>query len=291
MDPFDVALGAKLDLIRQRSQQQTLGRRGHTGDPLYGIRRIARTRLQLLSARQHLRLTGILEAEEHLAVTLAWLIYQKIIVAYADPKQRRGKHAMTRLIDSIRRNVPAGLEEIAQLGRTLWRRRKAVLAFFDHASNGRHQRMSRSSAPQCPRIRNLTHYRLRSLPHSGALHTTCQSTLNYEEPVKRHISAYRSGRSSNSTREQAVTAVDSTELSRNAKDGHSTGRGRVRSSRISKQRKIVTLEVGCVVETSRVTPHPGEIPKSGFEGILMHLVGPVVTDEVERLRCGQQETQ
>jgi transposase len=38
MDPFHVVALAetKLDLIRQRIQQQTLGRRGHTGDPLYG---------------------------------------------------------------------------------------------------------------------------------------------------------------------------------------------------------------------------------------------------------------
>jgi transposase len=33
--------------------------------------------------------------------------------------------------------VPTGLKEIAQLGRTLWRRRQDILAFFDHhASNG-----------------------------------------------------------------------------------------------------------------------------------------------------------
>ena len=139
MDPFHVVAlaGAKLDLIRQRIQQQTLHRRGHTGDPLYGIRRIARTRLQLLSTRQYTRLTDVLEADEHLAVKVAWLIYQKIIAAYADPNRRRGKNAMTRLIDSIRRGVPAGLEEIGQLGRTLWRRRHDILAFFDHhASNG-----------------------------------------------------------------------------------------------------------------------------------------------------------
>lgn len=51
MDPFDVVAlaSAKLDLIRQRIQQQTPGRRGHTGDPLYGIRRIARTCTHLLS--------------------------------------------------------------------------------------------------------------------------------------------------------------------------------------------------------------------------------------------------
>jgi hypothetical protein len=80
---------------------------------------------------------GVFDAEEHLAVKVAWLIYQKIIAAYAETNRRRGKTAMSRLIDSIRRGVPAGLEENAQLGRTLWRRRADILAFFDHhASNG-----------------------------------------------------------------------------------------------------------------------------------------------------------
>ena len=38
MDPFHVVAlaGAKLDLIRQRIQQQTLGRRGHTGTRCMG---------------------------------------------------------------------------------------------------------------------------------------------------------------------------------------------------------------------------------------------------------------
>jgi transposase len=177
MDPFHVVAlaGAKLDLIRQRVQQQTLGRRGHTGDPLYGIRRIARTRTNLLSARQHHRLTSVLDADEHIAVKVAHVIYQKIIAAYADPNRRTGKQAMSRLIDSIRRGVPAGLEEIAQLGRTLWRRRHDILAFFDHhasngpteAINGRLEALRRNALG----FRNLTHYRLRSLLHSGALHT------------------------------------------------------------------------------------------------------------------------
>ena len=52
MDPFHVVAlaGAKLDLIRQRIQQQTLGHRGRTGDPLYGVRRTLRTRFPLLTA-------------------------------------------------------------------------------------------------------------------------------------------------------------------------------------------------------------------------------------------------
>ena len=176
MDPFHVVAlaGTKLDLIRQRIQQQTLGRRGHTGDPLYGIRRTARTRIQLLSARQHDRLSNVLDTDEHIAVKVAWLIYQKIIAAYADPNRRRGKRAMAAVIDSIRRGVPAGLEEIAQLGRTLWRRRADILAFFDHhasngpteAINGRLEALRRNALG----FRNLTHYRIRSLLHSGALH-------------------------------------------------------------------------------------------------------------------------
>ncbi len=71
----------------------------------------------------------MLDGDDHLAVKVAWLIYQKIIAAYADPNRRHGKKPMTRLIESIRRGVPAGLEEIAQLGRTLSRRRADILAF------------------------------------------------------------------------------------------------------------------------------------------------------------------
>jgi transposase len=79
----------------------------------------------------------VLDADEYIAVQVAYVIYQKIIAAYADANRRRGKRAMTALIDSIGRGVPAGLEEIAQLGHTPWRRRADILAFFDHhASNG-----------------------------------------------------------------------------------------------------------------------------------------------------------
>ena len=88
---------------------------GHGGDPLYGARRILRTRLPLLSSRQQSRLTAVFADDAHLSVVLTWSVYQRVIAAYADTNRRRGKQAMTRLINSIRRGVPAGLEEIAQL--------------------------------------------------------------------------------------------------------------------------------------------------------------------------------
>ena len=58
-------------------------------------------------------------------------------------------------------------------GRTLGRRRADILAFFDHhasngpteAINGRLEALRRNALG----FRNLTHYRWRSLLHSGAL--------------------------------------------------------------------------------------------------------------------------
>lgn len=175
MDPFHVVAlaGIKLDLCRQRVQQQTIGHRGRTGDPLYGVRRTLRTRLPLLSSRQQARLTAVFDDDNHLAVAVVWNVYQKIIAAYADPNRRRGKTAMAKIIDSLRRGVPDALEELAQLGRTLHRRRADVLAYFDHhasngpteAINGRLEALRRNALG----FRNLTHYRIRSLLHCGNL--------------------------------------------------------------------------------------------------------------------------
>ncbi len=98
-----------------------------------------------------------------------------MIAAYAHPDRRRGKAMMTTTITTLRSGVPEQLEELAQLGRTLWRRRSDVLAYFDHhasngpteAINGRLEALRRNALG----FRNLTHYRIRSLLHSGALHS------------------------------------------------------------------------------------------------------------------------
>jgi transposase len=102
----------------------------------------------------------------HIAVTVAWSIYQRIIAAYSHPDRRRGKTMMATIIDSLRAAVPAGLEEPAQLGRNLQRRRADVLAYFDHrtsnqpteAINGRLEALRRNALG----FRNLTRYRIRS---------------------------------------------------------------------------------------------------------------------------------
>jgi transposase len=175
MDPFHVVAlaGAKLDLCRQRIQQQTCGHRGRSGDRLYRVRRTLRTRYPLLNARQKARLEAVFTDDAHLAVELCWSFYQRLIAAYQHPDRRRGKNMMTTIINTLRHGVPDALEELAQLGRTLWRRRTDVLAYFDHhasngpteAINGRLEALRRNALG----FRNLTHYRLRSLLHCGNL--------------------------------------------------------------------------------------------------------------------------
>jgi transposase len=175
MDPFHVVAlaGAKLDLCRQRIQQQTCGHRGRSGDPLYRVRRTLRTRYPLLNARQKARLEAVFTDDAHIAVELCWSVYQRLIAAYAHPDRRRGKTMMTTIINTLRNGVPDALEELAQLGRTLHRRRADILAYFDHhasngpteAINGRLEALRRNALG----FRNLTHYRLRSLLHCGNL--------------------------------------------------------------------------------------------------------------------------
>jgi transposase len=176
MDPFHVVhLAAhKLDLCRQRIQQDTLGHRGRTGDPLYRVRRTLHTRLSLLTDKQKGRLEAVFATDEHVAVAVTWWIYQQLIDAYAQPDPARGKTLLACVIDSLRSAVPAGLEELATLGRTLHRRRQDVLAYFEHrasngpteAINGRLEALRRNALG----FRNLTHYRIRCLLHCGNMH-------------------------------------------------------------------------------------------------------------------------
>jgi transposase len=175
MDPFHVVAlaGQKLDLCRQRVQQDTMGHRGRAGDPLYRVRRTLRTRLGLLTDRQRARLETVFAADEHVAVVVTWWIYQQIIAAYAHPDPARGKTLLAAVIDRLRTAVPAGLEELATLGRTLHRRRDDVLAYFTHrasngpteAINGRLEALRRNALG----FRNMINYRIRSLLHCGAL--------------------------------------------------------------------------------------------------------------------------
>ncbi|PBI91059.1 Transposase [Rhodococcus erythropolis] len=175
MDPFHVVhlAAEKLTVCRQRIQQVTLGHRGRSGDPLYGIKRVLLTRKVLRTDKQKARLEAVFADEQHIDVEVTEHLYQDLVAAYSDPDKRTGKLTMFKTLKRIKSGVPAELAELAQLGRSLWKRRKEILAYFDtgasngpvEAINGRLEHLRGIALG----FRNLDHYILRSLIHSGQL--------------------------------------------------------------------------------------------------------------------------
>ena len=184
MDPFHVValVGDKLDRCRQRAQQETLGHRGRSGDPLYGIRRVARTRAGLLTTKQQHRLAKVFADERHVAFEVTWSLYQSVIEAYQADQPAEGKKIMTRLITSIQSGVPAGLEELRSLGQTMKQHRDDILAFFDHpgTSNGPTEAVNgllehlRGTAKG---FRNIVNYIARCLLDAGGFKPLIHSLL------------------------------------------------------------------------------------------------------------------
>ena len=175
MDPFHVVqlFGDALDKTRQRVQQETLGHRGRAGDPLYGCRRLLRTGLGLLKQHQLAKLETVFDAHpDHVAVEIAWDIYQRAVAAYRHKKPGKGKKIFERVISQLAAGVPKDLPELVTLGRTIKKRAGDILAFFDHpgtsngpteAINGRLEHLRGTALG----FRNLTNYIARSLLETG----------------------------------------------------------------------------------------------------------------------------
>ena len=174
MDPFHVVrlAGDALDECRRRVQQELHGHRGRKDDPLYRARRTLHTGAGLLTDKQQTRLQELFVLEEHVPVEATWGIYQRMIAAYREKDRSLGRAAMEALIDAVSQDVPAGLDELRKLGRTLKARATDVLAYFERpgtsngpteAINGRLEHLRGSALG----FRNLTHYITRSLLEAG----------------------------------------------------------------------------------------------------------------------------
>src|SRR4051812_11773146 len=93
LDPFHVVrlAVACIDEVRRRVQQDTLGHRGRTGDPLYGLRRVLCRRHDRLSPHAWRRLEAGLDAgDPDGEVALAWDAAQKVMSFYQldDPAEQ-----------------------------------------------------------------------------------------------------------------------------------------------------------------------------------------------------------
>lgn len=174
MDPFHVVAlaGQAVDKARQRIQQATLGHRGRTGDPLYGIRKVLKTGKDYLTERQQTRLATVFANPDHAPVQATYDIYQQIVAAYRNPNRKQAKKRLRKLIDAISHGIPNTLTELQTLGRTMKRRAADILAYFDHlgtsngpteAINGRIEHLRGTALG----FRNLTHYIARALLDTG----------------------------------------------------------------------------------------------------------------------------
>ena len=183
MDPFHVVslAGDKLDQCRRRIQRAITGRRGRAGDRLYRAQRTLHTGAGLLTDTQTERLETLFADDRHAAVQASWGVYQRLIQAYRTEDPGLGKYLMRRLIDSLKQAIPEGLEEIQTLARTLTERASDILAHFDRprtsngpteAAGGRLEHLRGIALG----FRNLTHYTIRSLIHTGRLKDHLKAT-------------------------------------------------------------------------------------------------------------------
>jgi len=164
--------GHAVDEVRRRVQQETLGHRGRSGDPLYGIRNILRCGQDRLTDRQRGRLDRAIAADErHDEVHVAWQAAQQLRSVFHQDTPAQGR----RIAEHILASFPScPIPEIARLGRTLKQWREPFLAYFATAgaSNGGteainglielHRRVARG-------FRNRDNYRLRMLLIGGGL--------------------------------------------------------------------------------------------------------------------------
>jgi len=181
LDPFHLVKLALLgvDRVRRRVQQDTLGHRGLTDDPLYRARRILRRRHDRLTERQWARLHAALAAgDPNEEITAGWLVAQRLMQAYANPDRVAGKVAAEQVI-TLARTCP--VPEIARLGRTLTVWRTEFLARFDHpdVSNGPTENLNlkiKNTKRVARGYRSFTNYRLRLLLNHGIIREDQQTT-------------------------------------------------------------------------------------------------------------------
>lgn len=174
MDPLHVVYLARdtLDEHRRRIQQELRHRRRRATDPstkpaAYYTPDSAYSRL-VSSTR-----IDLFAIEEHVALDVTWNAYQNIIDAYRAPNTRMGKAMTEAEINTLTsRRVPRGLTELITLGKTLKRRARDILAYYNHPHttgdpteviNGRPEHLRGST----PELAKLTHYITRALLETG----------------------------------------------------------------------------------------------------------------------------
>ncbi|HEX2029424.1 MAG TPA: transposase, partial [Nitriliruptorales bacterium] len=137
-DPFHLVRLAndKLDDVRRRVQNETLGHRGRKDDPLYRARRLLVMAHERLDERGHDKLTGLLAAGDPRGeVRTAWHAKEAVRELYSHRDPKLAIEWVDQLSADMRHDsCPL---EIRQLGRTLRRWREQIAAWHQaQVTNG-----------------------------------------------------------------------------------------------------------------------------------------------------------
>ena len=137
-DPFHVVKLAtsKLDEVRRRVQNETLGHRGRKNDPLYRGRRLLTMAQERLSEDGKTKLLNLLEAGDPKGeVATAWHAKEAVRELYSHQDQPLA----LRWLDELSADLADGMRpsEVRSLGRTLKRWRSEITAWHAcHFTNG-----------------------------------------------------------------------------------------------------------------------------------------------------------
>jgi transposase len=171
-DPFHLVrlAGQKLDEVRRRVQNETLGHRGRKADPLYRARKLLVLAQERLDETSQGKLTGLLKAGDPKGeVTTAWHAKEAVRELYAHRDPALALEWVDQLSEDMRwRDCPP---EVRQLGRTMHRWRTQIAAWHRaQVSNGPTETMN-GLAKRIKRIafglRNFVHWRIRVLLYAG----------------------------------------------------------------------------------------------------------------------------
>jgi transposase len=171
-DPFHVVKLAnqRLDEVRRRVQNDTLGHRGHKHDPLYRSRRLLTRADERLDDQGRTKLLGLLDAGDPRGeVRIAWHAKEVVRQLYDHHDPDLALEFVTRLGHDLQDDSCP--PEIRQLGRTLVRWRHQIAAWHQaHVSNGPTEAIN-NLIKRVKRVafgfRRFAHYRIRTLLYAG----------------------------------------------------------------------------------------------------------------------------
>jgi transposase len=159
-----------VDQVRRRTQQATLGHRGHKRDPLYRIRKLLLTAAEQLTQRGRVRLrAGLAAGDPTGEVAAAWQgkeLLRAVYRAAGMPAARAALDRFYRWCDAVQ------IPELSRLARTVRAWQAEILAFHttDGCSNGPTEAVN-LLIKKVKRVghgfRNFANYRLRLLLHCG----------------------------------------------------------------------------------------------------------------------------